>query len=270
LSTGYLLFIRTFVGTTDMEVLKKDLRLVKSLQQKKFRRETGLFVVEGRKMVEELMASGWEMLYCFSCDPDWADASKATLVSARDMETISSLSSPSPFLAVAKAPSSISWKPGSSMVLALDGISDPGNLGTILRTCDWFGVEDIVLSPNCAELYNPKTVQSTMGSLFRIKTYEESLSDMLQRAANAGYDIVGTVLNAHSVYSHVWQPRTVLVMGSESHGISEEVMAALRHRVTIPGKGKAESLNASVAAAITLSCWSERLSCGSSSGTKGG
>lgn len=246
-----------------MEILKKDIKLVKSLQQKKFRKEYGLFAVEGRKMVEELLTTDYEVEFIFSTDPHWAHQHKAALVSAKEMEMLSSLASPSPFLAVAKMPQAKRWMAGQDKVLVLDGIADPGNLGTILRSCEWFGIQEVVLSPDCAELFNPKTVQATMGSLFRVSTFEESLPEMLSKASDNGYEIVGTMLSGHSLYRHTWKQRTVLVTGSESHGIRQEVVACLHQKITIPGKGNAESLNAAIATSIALVCWSEGLSKGS-------
>ena len=141
-----------------MSISKNELRQVRSLAQKKFRDESGLFVVEGEKMVSEALASGFEVVSVYRRDEICEEA----------MARLSMLSSPSPVLAVVRQPAPAPFHPSKGLFLALDGIRDPGNLGTILRVADWFGIDGVVASPDTVELYNPKVVQATMGAIFRV------------------------------------------------------------------------------------------------------
>ncbi|MFM7726346.1 MAG: TrmH family RNA methyltransferase, partial [Flavobacteriales bacterium] len=150
--------------------MKKDIKWVRSLQQKKFRHESGCFVVEGRKGVEEGLRSNVEVHSVYTADPDWMQArADVMLVTSREMEQMSSLSTPSPYLAVFRQREANPDFTVVPIVLVLDGIADPGNMGTIIRTADWFGISAIVCTPDCVEWYNPKVVQATMGSIFRIQ-----------------------------------------------------------------------------------------------------
>lgn len=240
--------------------MKRDIQLVRSLQQKKFRREHGLFVVEGRKMVQEAIDSGWKMSMLFSTNPEFVAQHNALQVTARDMESMSSLSTASDYLCVLEIPEE-KWLPNAGqLVLALDGVSDPGNMGTLLRTAEWFGAHQLLLSENCVELYNPKTVQATMGSLFRTPCAVGQFHDRLHQLKAAGFALLGADMVGKSLYDHQFQTNTVLIMGSESHGISKEVEALLHQAISIPSFGKAESLNVSMAAGILLSEYRRQMS----------
>lgn len=230
---------------------KKDIKLVRSLLQKKFRKELGLFVVEGKKMTEESIQSDFEVYAVFSTDPSFKSVYKDTiLVSSKEMEQMSSMTTPSGYLAVLKSPTIQFKSPQSKMVLFLDGIGDPGNLGTILRTADWFGIQEIYCSNDTVELFNPKTIQSTMGSIFRSSLVYCNAEDILN---SKEYTVYGAVLNGSSISDgQPLEDKRILVIGSESHGIREEVMPYIDHKITIPGGGGAESLNAAVAAGILM------------------
>lgn len=238
--------------------MKKDFQLVRSLQQKKFRRELGLLVVEGKKMVQEALASGWTVKYLFSTNPEFVAAENAVLVTARDMESMSSLSTASDYLCVLHQPQETWDSKTNKLVLALDGIADPGNMGTLIRTAEWFGVEQLLLSENCVELFNPKTVQSTMGSLFRMPIAQGNFESRLQELTAQGYQLVGADMEGNSLYTQAFQMKTALVMGSESHGLSAEVKKLLSYKVNIPSFGNAESLNVSIAAGIIVSEYSRQ------------
>jgi TrmH family RNA methyltransferase len=236
--------------------IKKDIKLVRSLQQKKFRREFGLFLVEGKKMVEEGISSKYRLHSLYSCDKAFVDAHVGAFqVSAKEMEMMSAMSTPSDYLAVFHSDLKEKISPKEEFVLALDGIADPGNLGTIIRTADWFGVRSLLLSSDCVELFNPKTVQSTMGSIFRMNVHSVDLSAVLRSYRDEGYVIVGAALNGDNAFQYSFPPKTILVIGSESHGIRTEVSEIVTDLVTIPGGGRAESLNAAVACSILLSRW---------------
>lgn len=233
------------------------IRFIKSLQQRKHREESGLFVVEGVKMVEELVSSDWTIENVYGTEqfseshPNIAKISEYELISSKELGRISGLKSSNQVLAVAKkrefevAPDICS----SQLCLALDEVRDPGNLGTILRLADWFGIEHVFCSENSVEVYNPKVVQSTMGSLFRTQIHYVDLAQFL---AMCEAPVYGAILGGDGLYEADLQQNGILVMGSESHGISDSIQAHLTHRITIPGYGKAESLNVSTATAVLL------------------
>lgn len=232
----------------------KDVKLVRSLSQKKFRTLHGLFIAEGKKIVEEAIRSGLKIHSVYTTDPGFADFyPDCETVTAKEMESMSELSTPSPYLAVIEQRKTTWTTPNENPVILLDGISDPGNLGTIIRTAEWFGIRSVICSENCVELYNPKVVQSTMGSIFRVSVMVTSLNKAIPEMKTAGYHVCGADLSGTSLFTfRKDQKKYALVIGSESHGISSEVKTLLDESVTIPGKGKAESLNASVAAGIMM------------------
>lgn len=228
-----------------------DIRLVRSLREKKFREESGLFVVEGEKMVREAQESGFELTRIFSREEDGEEA----------MKKMSSLSTAPPVLAVVKKPehclpdiSDISVI-SDGLFLALDSVRDPGNLGTILRTADWFGVSTVFASEDSVELYNPKVIQSSMGSVFRIALIVADIVGICRRFRQKGLPVWGTFLDGNDIYSETLECRGLLVMGNESNGISPAVASEVDRRLRIPSfKGSgAESLNVAVATAVTLS-----------------
>jgi len=236
--------------------IKKDLKLVKSLHQKKFRKEHGLFLIEGKKPVEEALQSTFKLHSLYSCDEAFLERfNQGILVNSKDMAQISALNTPSDYLAVLHVPDMNSAQFQSTNQILLDGISDPGNMGTILRTADWFGFNEIVCSEDTVELYNPKVVQSTMGSLFRVKVIYVDLPTYSKALVEKGYTIAGADLDGVNSFDYHFPEKTALVIGSESHGIRPNIESLLTQKVHIPGAGNAESLNAGIAAGILLSCW---------------
>jgi TrmH family RNA methyltransferase len=236
--------------------LKKDMKLMRSLQQKKFRNETGLFIVEGKKMVEEAIASNCEIHSIYTTDPEWkGEGSEAFLIPAREMETISGLSTPAGYLAAVFQPQNKSLTSTEKFVFVLDGINDPGNLGSIMRTADWFGVKSILCTPDTVDAFNPKVVQSTMGSIFNTSVHYLAESAIAKWAVENGYTLMGADLSGADLFGLPFPEKTALVIGSESHGIRDGLRAHIKQFVHIPGNGKAESLNAGVAAAIMVSQW---------------
>ena len=233
-----------------MNISKNTLRQVRSLSQKKFRDETGLFVVEGEKMVSEALASGFEVVSVYRRDEIGEEA----------MKQLSSLSSPSPILAVVRQPAPVPFEPARGLYLALDSIRDPGNLGTILRVADWFGIDGVFASPDTVELYNPKVVQATMGAIFRVPFHRRDIASLCRSVLAGGGHVYGTFLDGDNLYSKSLDcgsgAPSVIVIGNESNGISPAVSAVVSDRLFIPpypaDDPGSESLNAAIATAITV------------------
>ncbi|MDO4367944.1 MAG: RNA methyltransferase [Bacteroidales bacterium] len=228
------------------------IKFIKSLSQKKFRNEEKLFTVEGEKIVEEAEKSGFKIVEKYYRDEIGDNA----------MSRITSLSSPSPVLAVVEQKnisfdeyinSTIAVEKG--LYLALDDIKDPGNLGTIIRIADWFGIDAIFASNETVELYNPKVVQATMGAIFRKKVIYCNLQKALSALSDKGLPIYGTFLNGENIHKKKLTPNGVIVIGNESNGISKAVEKTVGERLYIPpypaGAVTSESLNAAIATAIT-------------------
>lgn len=236
--------------------MKKDIKWVRSLQQKKFRAESSCFVVEGKKGVEEGLQSEFELHSLYTTDADWASGKDgAFVIPQKEMEQISSLSTPSPYLAVFKHPLAQPFRGEDSAVLVLDGIADPGNMGTIIRTAEWFGFKTLFCTPDCVELFNPKVVQATMGSVFRMQVHSISEEQLQQMFKQYGYYVVAADLQGTNIYRFDFNQKLAIIIGSESHGIRPAMRSLVDEFVTIPGSGRAESLNASVAATVFMSQW---------------
>lgn len=239
-------------------ITKNTIKLVQSLKQQKFRKEHGLFVVEGRKMVEELLLSSIETVFLFATERYQVEHpindERLETVTEVQISQMSSQDTPPGILAVAKIPKPIAIQ-DKDMVLALDGIANPGNLGTIIRTAEWFGVKQIVCSNDCVELWNPKVIQATMGSVFRVSIAYTDLEHYLQGAKDRGQAVYGALLEGENLFkkeSH-WADG-IIVIGSESHGIRGNILPLVTHPITIPRASGSvtESLNASIAAGIIL------------------
>ncbi len=231
---------------------KKQEKLVRSLGQKKFREETGLFVAEGKKLFEEAITAGQK--------PKWVYASphflerhplhqEYELISEQEMAKISNFKSPPGLLAVFAKQTLLFKK--QDLLLVLDELRDPGNLGTILRTAEGFGVDGVICSEQCAELYNPKVVQASMGSVFRMPVQYLDIEEFLQEHQKS-HQILGASLTGSNVYQKDIQKPCILIMGSESHGMRPAVEALISEAILIPQKGKLESMNVSIATAILL------------------
>ena len=236
-----------------MSVSKANIKLVRSLQQKKFRDERGLFVAEGRKCVEEL-SKAFERVMLF------VEGENAT---AQEIAQMSSLRTPQGVIGVFRK-REIGDSTSFGLVVVLDGVQDPGNLGTIIRTCDWFGVRRLVCSHDTADCYNPKVVQATMGALARVKVEYVELVSWLEEIKNLNSQpstlpIYGTLLNGRNLYEDgaiAERQQGVIIMGNEGNGISEAVRQYITHPLLIPpypaGAETSESLNVAIATAVTL------------------
>ena len=236
---------------------KNTIKQIASLKQQKFRKELGLFVVEGRKMVDELLHSHFETVNLFATDAflnDHPAFVEAEIVSEMQMEQMSGQDTPPGILAVVRIPEQKEIKASSRFVLALDGIANPGNMGTLIRTAEWFGITDVVCSPDCVELWNPKTVQATMGSLFRMQVWKADLPSFLHEASSKGKAVYGALLEGENLFEMRKKPEGIIVIGSESHGIRADVLPCITRPVTIPrvGGSLTESLNAAVAGGIIM------------------
>lgn len=242
-----------------MALSRNEIKLIKSLQNKKEREEQRLFVAEGAKLCEELMTAPNfridRIFYTESVEPVSEQKTEWIKISASDMERISGLVNPPGILAVVHFPNSLrdQLATDENFMLALDDIKDPGNLGTILRTADWFGIKTVYASLNSVDLFNPKVIQASMGAVFRIHYQTTDLNTELNKLKSLGYKILGADMKGESLYSFRFPQKSVLVMGSESHGLSKEVSSLLDSRITIPSFGQTESLNVGVAAAIIIS-----------------
>ena len=245
-------------------ISKNRISQIRKLHAKKFRDESQLFLVEGYKSVEMLCGSDFEVEEIFATEnairenEDWLNNKGITTVTAEEMSRISTMQTPPELLAIAQQRTNLPDIPADQPVLALDHISDPGNLGTIIRTADWFDIQHIVCSPDCVELYNPKVIQATMGSFTHIHVHKRSLPEFLKRES-ANRRILGTFLNGTDIRTLDFQPSDIVVIGNESNGISDEVAKVVTQRITIPsaaqGRETAESLNAAIAAALVMFAW---------------
>ncbi|MGE0561783.1 MAG: TrmH family RNA methyltransferase [Flavobacteriales bacterium] len=227
-------------------------KYVNSLKQKKYRQQHQAFVVEGEKMVNELIESDFEIEMLFVVQGFSVNYEKEIEVSIDEMKVISSLSTPSNYLAVVKQKKHSENFDFDGLILALDNIKDPGNLGTIIRTADWFGVNQIVCSNQCVDVFNSKVVQATMGSIFRINIVFTELSDFFKKTNNI--PVYGALLEGDNVYKRgIKTKNAILLMGSESFGINTELLPFITHKIMIPKYGQAESLNVAVATGVLCS-----------------
>ena len=239
-------------------ITKNTIKSVAALRQQKYRKEQQLFVVEGRKMVNELIESNFEIVNLFAtekyCAENEIHSDKVETATEVQMEQMTGQDTAPGILAVVRQPKTVSFEAKATMVLALDGISNPGNMGTIIRTADWFGIRDIVCSSDCVEIWNPKVIQATMGSIFRMNIIETDLEAYLSMTQSQGKAIYGALLNGENLFEMQGKAEGVIVIGSESHGIRPNILPLITHPITIPrAEGSlTESLNASVAAAIIM------------------
>ncbi|WP_437921742.1 TrmH family RNA methyltransferase [Sphingobacterium sp. LRF_L2] len=237
---------------------KAQTSLITSLQHKKFRKQHGLFIVEGLKSVTEFISSDYRIhsIYCIMETQtkmgNLLQNIKCTTVSENEFQKITSLKNPQGILALVYLPQTekIEWDLlRQQHALLLDDIQDPGNLGTIIRTAEWFGISHIVCSLDTVDAFNPKVVQATMGSLARVKLIYTDLPEFIQNAKMPTY---GALLNGQSIYETDFKNASLIVMGNEGNGLSKTVIEKIDQAVTIPRIGAAESLN--VAVATTIFC----------------
>ena len=234
-------------------VSKKDIKLISSLKQKKFRFLNKSFVVEGKKSISEFLDSKFELIKLFSIDCSFfADINRQVEVKSEELKKISFFNSPDDHLAIFKIPNQKSINE-TRLIVALESIRDPGNLGTIIRTCEWFGVNDIICSNDSVDCFNPKVVQSAMGSLARISINYLDLNSYLK---NTKLNLTGMTLNGDSLYTNKSSfEKGILIFGNEANGISDKLLSVLNQNLTIPRSINSdfpESLNLSISVGIVL------------------
>lgn len=233
-------------------VSKSQTKLITSLNQKKYRDQSGFFVAEGPKVIAELLDEGVKLQSFFSTDISQVAAENHFHISETELKKISFLKTANTSLAIFEIPRPKPLR-DSGLIVTLDALRDPGNLGTIIRLCDWFGVQDLVCSQDTADCFNPKVVQATMGSLARVQVHYLSLSEYFSKTK---LPIYGGFMDGKNIYSEELPENGIVVMGNEANGISEEILQKITHKITIPRFGniqKTESLNVATATAIMLS-----------------
>ncbi len=246
----------------------KQVKYIHSLKQKKFREIHRQFLAEGSKLVLEILESQYKVVNVYAL-AEWLKINddiflskkiSFTEISGAEMERITTLTSPSPVLAIAEIPGTpvLPFAAVKDLVLMLDEIKDPGNLGTIIRIADWFGIETIICSENTVDLYNPKVIQATMGSVARVRVHYCNLPEFLS-AVDPAIKIYGTFPKGKNIYSIPLDPKAIILIGNESSGISPGIASSVTDKISIPSysaagsRDHAESLNASIAAAIVCS-----------------
>ena len=248
---------------------KNDIKNIKSLEHKKFRTEKGLFIAEGHKVVEELL--GCMECVLLAATGDWLDrhrsipAKRVEVLSADELKRASLLQNPQDVIAVFSIPqhdATLSAASSSALVLALDDVQDPGNLGTIVRIADWFGIKEIFCSKATADIYNPKAVQATMGALARVNVHYTDLRQSLAQLPGS-VPVYGTFLEGDIIYDTPLTTNGIIVMGNEGNGISAEISQAVTSRLYIPnwpqGAPTSESLNVAIATAVVCSEFRRRI-----------
>ena len=237
-----------------MSISKNQLKLITSLSQKKYRQKHDLFIAEGIKVLNELLNSTFEIETLF-CTNDFETAiseNKIVRISETELKRVSTLKSPNKALGIFKIPKEKAVQ-NSGLTIALDAINDPGNLGTIIRLCDWFGVTQLVCSKDTVDCYNQKVVQASMGSLTRVSIHYTDLENYITKS---NLDTFIADMDGENVYKTKLPKEGILVMGNEANGVSEEIKSLLQYKISIPRFGETqetESLNVATATAILLS-----------------
>jgi len=237
-----------------MSLSKNHIKLITSLQQKKYRQKHKLFIAEGVKVVNELLNSAFDVKQLFATS-DFVNSPRRANdveVSEAELKKISQLKTPNKVLGLFKIPEKLPTK-NTGLIVALDAINDPGNLGTIIRLCDWFGVQKLVCSTTTVDSYNQKVVQASMGSLTRVKIVYRDLKEFI---AESSFPTFIADMNGENVYKTKLPKEAILVMGNEANGVSDEIKSLIKNKISIPQFGKnqqTESLNVATATAILLS-----------------
>lgn len=232
-------------------ISKSEIKSITQLQQKKYRDTRNLFIAEGPKVIKELLLEGIKLNAFFSTEISEVTENNHRHVTPQELKKISNLKTANTSLAIFEKPTFQKFK-DTGLVVALDAVRDPGNLGTIIRLCDWFGVTQLLCSLDTADCYNPKVIQATMGSIARVSVQYVPLVEVLQTAASP---IFGAFMDGVNVYKNRLPPEGIIVMGNEANGVSAEVSALISEKISIPqfGTSTTESLNVATATAILLS-----------------
>lgn len=240
---------------------KNTIKFIKSLHLKKFRREEGMFLVEGEKSIIELLNSDFQIVNIYTTRDifekyreDFRKFDAITdIVEEEDLTKASTLEFNDTGIAIVRMKENTELNIENEIVVMLDEIRDPGNLGTIIRTSDWYGVKKIICSDTTAEFYNPKVIAASMGSFTRVNIFYTDLKEYLEK--NKNVKVLGTLLDGSDAHTFAYPESGILLMGNESNGIHPELMPYITDKITIPRYGKAESLNVSMATGIVLDNW---------------
>lgn len=236
-----------------MSLTNNEIKTLRFLQQKKYRDQSGIFVVEGPKLVGELLKQERFIVDEIFHTEEWNEECsgiECKQIDKKTLERISSFQSPNQVLATVHIPELKQEVAKGAVTLILDDISDPGNLGTILRTADWFGIEQVILSPRSVELFNPKVIQASMGAIFRVHCWTEPSSDAIARLQSENVKVFAADMEGESIFDFHRPEKTALIIGNEAHGVNPNLINQADGCLTIPRKGETESLNAAVATAI--------------------
>jgi RNA methyltransferase, TrmH family len=252
---------------------KNKIKWIHSLDIKKYRETEKLFVAEGQKIVGELLVSSFSTVALYATD-QWFKQNihlgkyfpnESEVVTESELQKVSFQKSPQEVMAIVRIPEYIfeSKNLKDKLSIVLDTIQDPGNLGTIIRLADWFGIENIICSMDTADVFNPKVIQSTMGAIFRVKLYYKPLEQVLPELINAGLPIYGTALDGENIYTIPLSENGIIIMGNESKGLNKNLQSFIHHKLFIPnfpvGQKNTESLNVGVATAIICAEFRRRL-----------
>jgi TrmH family RNA methyltransferase len=252
-------------------ISRQKIDFIRGLARKKERELAGCFVAEGEKLVFDLLGTSLILREIYFTQDGWSSIEsrrmkvEATPVTGKEMERISAFKNPSSVLALFEIPAikSVCDETFDGLNLVLDGIQDPGNLGTIIRTADWFGISNLFCSPDCADLYNPKCVQSTMGALARVEVHYLDLPGLLQQASDIKIPVYGTFMKGENLYSTELAKKALVILGSEGKGIASDLDRFLTKKISIPaypaGSSALESLNVAVSAAIVCAEFRRRI-----------
>lgn len=251
---------------------KNKIKYLRSLSQKKYRYREGVFMAEGEKLVFDLIATSMELTevygdskYVPELERKGISPAKINIASTDELSRVSLLKTAPPIVAVFRIPENkFDWESAEGgLLLALDNIQDPGNLGTIIRTADWFGIKKIICSTNTVDLFNPKTIQSTMGAIARVSIHYTDLEAVLEEAIQKSIPVYGTFLDGENIYQDPLSTSGIIVMGNEGQGISASIEERVSHRITIPAYPKdedtSESLNVAVATSVICAEFRRRL-----------
>ncbi len=228
---------------------QQEIKLINALKIKKYRTKYSQFIAEGDKIIKELIDKGMEVVHIYSTHPEEFNIKEIKKVSEADLKKVTALQHPYHSLAVFSIPPSTFNIDGKEWVVVLDDIQDPGNMGTIIRTCDWFGVKKIICSEGCVDAYNPKVVQASMASIASVQIQEMNLEEILM---DIKFPIYGAVLNGNDYRQQSFKQKGFILIGNEGHGIRQSLQEKINYPITIPKKGTAESLNAAIATALIL------------------
>ncbi len=244
---------------------KQVTKIIQNLEKKKFREKYNLFKIEGDKLVGELLHSSFK-IHSILAFPEWIERNRTALThvntietNTREMADISNFQSMPEVIALAEIPEHPldETELRQNLSIILNGIQDPGNLGTILRVADWFGIRHVFCDTDCAGVFNPKCVQASMGAIFRVKSYYKDLISLKKKKKSEDFPVFGTFLDGENIYNSRLSPRGFIVMGNEGKGISDEIRQLTDYKLTIPSFAKnkfsTESLNVGVATGIILS-----------------